>query len=53
MDESIIKQQLSMKRMDHLGILAGLLKQLRIAERVDELIPLAKDDVQNPPTGNV
>lgn len=33
-----------MKRMDHLGILAGLLKRLRIAERVAELIPLTKDD---------
>ena len=44
MDESIIEQQLATKRLDHLGLIAGFIKQLRIAERVDELIPLAKDD---------
>ena len=39
MDESIIEQQLATKRLDHLGLIAGFIKQLRIAERVDELIP--------------
>jgi transposase len=36
--------QLSTKSIDHLGVVAGLLKRYRIAERIDELVPLANDD---------
>jgi transposase len=43
-DKSSLKQQLSTKSMDHLGVPAGLAKKYRIVERIDELIPLAKDD---------
>lgn len=44
MDEDTIIKQLTTKRLDHLGLIAGFLKQLRIAERIDEFIPLAQDD---------
>jgi transposase len=44
MDKNILKQQLSTKRLDHLGLPAGLCKKYRIAERIDKLIPLAEDD---------
>jgi transposase len=43
-DNKTLKQKLSTKRLDHLGLPAGLCKRYRIAERIDELIPLAKDD---------
>lgn len=43
-DKNTLKQQLTTKRLDHLGLPAGLCKRYRIAERIDELIPLADDD---------
>jgi transposase len=42
--KNLLKQQLTTKRLDHLGLAAGLCKRYRIAERIDELIPLADDD---------
>ena len=44
MDKNALKKQLTTKRLDHLGLPAGLCKKYRIAERIDELIPLADDD---------
>lgn len=44
MNRNLLKQQLTTKRLDHLGLPAGLCKKYRIAERIDELIPLSKDD---------
>jgi hypothetical protein len=43
-DKNLLKQQLTTKRLDHLGLAAGLCKRYRIAERIDELIPLTDDD---------
>jgi transposase len=36
--------QLSTKSIDHLGVVAGLLQRYSIAERIDELVPIANDD---------
>ena len=44
MDKNALKKQLTTKRLDHLGLPAGLCKKYRIAERIDELISLADDD---------
>lgn len=37
-------QQLTIKTLDHHGVVAALLKKLRITERIDALIPIVKDD---------
>ena len=37
-------QQLTIKTLDHHGVVAAMLKKLRIAERIDSLIPIVKDD---------
>jgi hypothetical protein len=46
-DKNTLKKQLTTKRLDHLGLPAGLYKRYRIADRIDELIPLERRMVRN------
>ncbi len=40
-------KQISIHSIDHLGVVSALLKKYRVAERIDSLVPIAKDDRTN------
>lgn len=47
MDSGSLTSQFSVKPIDHLGLVAGLLKRYKIAERIDNQLPIADDERTN------
>ena len=43
MTEKSLNSQFNTESLSHLGILAGVLKRVRFVERVDKILPVAKE----------